>query len=346
MTAIHRDASRFINLVAHLADHHYHSRSSVLQELPVQSTSSYMDLLPIDLQISFYNRFVILNYSDWLRCSAVLEPTRLESDKESLRQKLISETARYQLAKLQQPLDSSMQPHEQLLKHIFQEAFFPDYTLRSPFPSAAELAARDAQLEELFLLTSRFAPDSGEISTLLADRSKSQASRLAFALFNSLIGNLICLFVTYKIIRYVQVKIGQTALPLATSSLRTHAPSMFILAERAGIAARYIIVHFLNPIFHLLVKTKMAAKQYILLDFFIEPLEYIGIGLRFCAKGVFKPAFWVVVASGRIGYLLHHAILYLRYKHQQQYWQRGTDIARRIWIDLTTKSAQATILQR
>jgi hypothetical protein len=346
MASIHNDAARFINLMAQLADRHYYPRTSVLQELPSQSAPSYLDLLPVDLQISIYNQFVISNYSDWLRFSKVLEPPLLAADKESLRQKIITETARYQLTKLRQQLDPALQPHEHLLRYIFQEAFFPAYTAQNRYPLWAELAARDAQLEELFLLTSRLAPDSDEISTLLTNRSKYRASRIAFALFNSLIGNLICCFVTYKIIRYAQVKIGQTALPLTTSFLRTHVPSMIILAKRADIAARYIIAHFLNPILHLLVKTKIAAKQYILLDIFIEPLEHIGTVLRFCARGVFKPAFWVVIASGRIGYLLHNAILYLREKHQQQYWAGGTRIAMRVWMDLTTNGSRAAVLQR
>lgn len=339
MTAIHQDAARFINLMAQLADRHYYPQTSVLQELPSRSAPSYLDLLPVDLQISIYNQFVISNYSDWLRFSKVLEPPRLEANAESHRQKIITETARYQLTKLRQQLDPALQPHEHLLRHIFQEAFFPAYTAQNRYPSLSEYATRNAQLEEVIQLTSRLTPQSPEITALLADRSKYRVARVAFALFNSLIGNLICWFVTYKIIRYAQVKIGQTALPLTTSFLRTHVPSMIILAKRADIAARYIIAHFLNPTLHLLVKTKMAAKQYILLDIFIEPLEYIGTVLRFCARGVFKPAFWVVVVSGRIGYLLHNAILYLREKHQQQYWAGGTRIAMRVWMDLTTNGS-------
>lgn len=354
MPSIYVDAARFINLVAQMADQHVYPGAPVtpvLNELNSQqhSTTHQIDRLPTAVQGLVQNA-VISTFSDWLRSTSILEPPLLNAGQESVRRKVVEDTAKEILEKLQKPLDPAIAASQQLLTLIFQQAFtFPVSTIRHHLPPAG-IVARNAQLEEMLQKAHDLAPRLDQALAFKSNRTKHRTARVAFNLiFKNIFGALIFWFATYKIIRWAQLRVwdtlSQTLFPKTVSVMNEYVPIMPRTVHAGINALNYIITHHWQPTTDFLAATIKAGKEYTLLDMIITPLEYIRITVSYCVSWVCTGSFWVLVASGRISKISHHAFEFFQEDKKAKYLREGGELAGRVWMDLTTHGAQAGIFK-
>lgn len=215
MPSIYVDTARFINLVAQMADQHVYPGvpiTPVLNELNSQphSTTHQIDRLPTAVQ-GLVQKVAISNFSDWLRLTSILEPPLPDSGQESVRRQVVEDTAKEILEKLQKPLDPTIAGSQQLLTLIFQQAFtFPVSTVQHHLPPVS-IVARSAQREQMFQQAHDLAPRLDQALAFKMNRKKYQTANLALNLaFRNIFGALIFWFVTYKIIRWAQLRVWDT----------------------------------------------------------------------------------------------------------------------------------------
>lgn len=110
-------------------------------------------------------------------------------------------------------------------------------------------------------------------------------------------------------------------------------------------ALKDIMAHQWQPTINFLAAKIRAGKEYTLLDMIITPLEYIRITLSYCVSWACTGSFWVLVASGRISKISHHAFEFFKEDKKAKYLREGGELAGRVWMDLTTHGARAGILK-
>lgn len=354
MPSIYVDAARFINLVAQMADQHVYPGvpiTPVLNELNSQphSTTHEIDRLPTAVQ-GLVQKSAISTFSDWLRLTSILEPPLTNAGQESVRRKVVEDAAKEILEKLQLPLDPAIAASQQLLTLIFQKAFSSAVSkVRHHLPPASSVA-RNAQLEQMFKRAHDLAPRLDQALAFNANRKKYRTAHVTFYLaFKNIFGELIFWFVTYKIIRWAQLRVwgilSQTFFPKTVIVLNEYAPIIPRTVHAGANGVNYIISHHWKPTTHFFAATIKAGKEYKFLDLFITPLECLGIALSYCVSKIFTASFWILVGSGRIGKISHHALKFVKKNKKGQYLREGDELSRRVWMDLTTNGAQAGILK-
>lgn len=254
-------------------------------------------------------KVAISNFSDWLRLTSILEPPLPDSGQESVRRQVVEDTAKEILEKLQKPLDPVIAASQQLLTLIFQQAFSPVWTVQIP-----PLHVRNAQVKKMIQQAYHLAPQLDQALAFKSNRTKYRMARVTFGLlFNNRFGSLIFWFVTYKIIRWAQLRVwdtlSQTLFPKAVSVMNEYAPMVLRTVYAGTNAINYSMTHHWQPTINFLTATIRAGKKYTLLDMIITPLEYIGIILSYCVSWACTGSFWVLVASGRISNISHHALV-------------------------------------
>jgi hypothetical protein len=353
MTSIYVDAARFINLVAQMADQHIYPGvpiTPVLNELNSQthSTTHRIDCLPAAVQ-GLVQKAAISTFSDWLRLTSILEPPLPDAGQESVRKKVVEDTAKEILEKLEITHDPAIAASQQLLTLIFQQAYSPVYTVKHPLPPGG-IMARNVQLEEMLKKAHDLAPRLDQTLTFKANRTQYRTAHAALNLiFNNMFGSLIFWFVTYKIFRWAQLRLwdtlSQTLFPKTVSVMNEYAPAVPRTVHAGINALNYLISQHWKPTIHFFAATLRAGKEYTLLDMIITPLEYMGIALNYSISKVSTGSFWVFVASGRISVISHHALLLVKEDKKAKYLREGGTLAWRVWIDLTTHGARAGILK-
>jgi hypothetical protein len=250
MAAINRDASRFLTLVSEQFDRRYFAG---IATLPVYkpgaalfSPPSQMAKLPIEIQAMVHNQAA--NFSHWVQASRFLDAPLRNANDERRRKLAIEQSAYNLLLRLGKPIGRIQFYSEQLLTHVFQDAF-----------TRVDGDTRPDDREEIINLSIRLQPALDNLP-LTFRRLKYKGEFVAAGILNHTGGKIALTYLTYRVAQWAQPQIfslfSQTVIPKAVNFLINNCHVHVIYVVSGGVAlVQFAYFHYWKATF-----TFYAAK--------------------------------------------------------------------------------------
>ncbi len=339
MTAINHDASRFLTLVAQQFDRRHFPR---VETLPVYKPSgvlfsppSQMDKLPIEIQAMVHDQ--ANNFAHWVQASRFLDAPSENPNDERRRKVAIEASAKNLLIKLNKPLGYIQPYSEQLLTHVFQDAF-----------TRVDGDARPDDREAIIELAVKLQPALDNLPYTFR-RLKYKVEFVVSGVLNHMGAKIVLAYVSYRVAQWAQPQIysmlSQTVVPRAVNFLINNANLQVIYVVSGGVAlVQFAYFHYWKATFAFIVAKCVSGKIHPLAHRVVVVVEGVAFFPGRAISWMMMSPFSLLTTSWQMHNSLAASLNASKEVSRIKNLEEGAINAHRAWMELMQEGIKANLV--
>jgi len=298
------------------------------------SPPTSMDTLPEEIQAVVHGQTT--NFAHWLKSTRFLEPPLQDRELEYRRKGAIEKSARELLEKLDKPIGRFQSYSEQLLMHVFQDAFNRAYNDR-----------RSDEREEIIRLSIQLQPALDRLPMTLRHLKYKMEFVVSRAL-NHLAVNIVLSYAVYRVAQWAQPRIynilSQTVIPRGVNFLINNAPISVIHIASGGVAlVQFAFFYYWTASIAFFV-LKYFSVRYPLVNRFVVIVENIAFFPSRVIKLLTLGPISIFTTSWSMQSSLAASLEACKDARKAAYLADGGMKAYRAWMELMQEGMKATLV--
>ncbi|HEX4838913.1 MAG TPA: hypothetical protein VFU89_00545 [Rhabdochlamydiaceae bacterium] len=339
MATINHTASLFLTHVTTQFDlRHFPDQDTlpVLKETGLLfSPPTSMDTLPGEIQTVVHGKTT--NFAHWLKSTRFLEPPLQDREQECRRKGAIEKSARELLEKLNKPVGHFQSYSEQLLTHVFQDAFNRVYNER-----------RSDERENIIKLSIQLQPALDRLPMTLRHLKYKMEFVVSRAL-NHLSVKIVLSYAVYRVAQWAQPRIynllSQTLIPRGVNILINHAPISVIHVVSGGVAlVQFTFFNYLIASIAFIVLKYFSGKIHPLVSRAVVIVENIAFFPSRVIRWLTLGPISVLTTSWSVQNSLAASLEANKDASKAAYLEAGGMKAYRAWMELMQEGMRATLI--
>jgi len=339
MSTIDYQASRFLTLVSEQFDQRYFPGVQTLQvhkqSVLLFSPPSQMDRLPIEIQAMVQDK--ANNFAHWVQASRFLDAPLENANDERRRKLAIEASAKNLLIRLNKPLGYIQPYSEQLLTHVFQDAF-----------TRVDSDTRRDNREEIINLAVGLQPALDNLPYTFR-RLKYKVEFTVSKYLNYTITKIALTYVAYLVGQWAQPRIygllSQTVVPRAVNFLINHAHIHVIYVVSGGVAlVQFAYFHYFKASFTFYVAKWVSGKIHPLVHRVVLVVEGVAFFPSRVIKWCVMSPFGLVTSSWQMHTSLAASLNASKEVSRIKNLEEGAINAHRAWMELMQEGMRANLV--
>ncbi|HEY5234997.1 MAG TPA: hypothetical protein VIJ14_02365 [Rhabdochlamydiaceae bacterium] len=336
---IHQDASRFLTLVALQFDRRHFPGAEnvqVYKEVGAMfSPPDQRDRLPIEIQAMMQDN--ANNFAHWLQLTRFLYAPLENANDERRRQVAIEVSAKNLLQRLNKPIGYVQSYSEQLLTHVFQDAF-----------TRVEGDARPDDREAIIKLSIRLQPALDNLP-LTFRHLKYKVEFVVSAILNHIVAKIVLTYVSYRIAQWAQPRIygllSQTVIPRGVNFLINNANLQVIYVVSGAVAlVQFAFFHYWKASFTFFIAKFVSGKIHPLVHRVVIVVEGFAFFPSRVVSWLLMSPFSILTTSWSMHNSLAVSLNTTKNASRAAFLEEGGMKAHRAWMELMQEGMRATLV--
>jgi hypothetical protein len=339
VAAINRDASQFLTLVVQQFDRRHFPDQETLpvykEEGALFSPPSPVDRLPPEIQVEIQG--YAKNFAHWLQLTRFLDVPLKDEDAEINRKIAIEISAQNLLVRLNKPLGYFQSYSEQLLTHVFQDAF-----------TRVENDARPDDREEIINLASGLQPALDNLP-LTFRHLKYKVEFVVSRILNHLVAKIVLSYISYRAAQWAQPQIyallSQTVVPRAVNFLINNAHIHVIYVVGGGVAlVQFAYFYYWRASFTFYVAKYISGKIHPLVHRVVVVVEGVAFFPSRVISWLVMGPFSLFTSSWSMHSSLAKSLNASKDASRAAFLEAGGMKAHRAWMELMQEGMRANLV--